>query len=439
MYIREQPYHGLGESVGPFEGTFTGTIRGDKDSAAPLNIILTDRDNKVTGQITLGKGLKLALGGFCLMEDVHLSSINISGRTSSDNPRYFQTSVKVTESPVNTPAVKSVDINVTIKANLSNDGNTIAAQVTFDPLEGVISIFGIESKADLKKKGCMAKTLPVTLNKQTPTGSLKGYIYDRPLTALHFLRNEQPVILRPSQHYYYSNGRGLGADYSALHSSKEGKCPDEASLISPAAWSAEVVRLTDEIVRHAGENKWASVDKAYKCLESKGEELFDLIPKALANVTDIHQLGAQASNILGETLFYQTRLLREKRRQWALKMLLEGGQINDSKIKEIIDSLAKVDKLLQEIEMIYGAVTIRPLSKSPSKKQRVQLELTPVVWPFASDQRRSIEAASKAIKETGVFTGLLPKGGYTLGDQSFTVDVGTQLTGKKPKDVRWGK
>ena len=82
MYVREQTYRGFGESVGPFEGTFTGTIRGDKDSAATIKIILTDRDNMVSGQITLGKGLKLDLGGFCLTEDVDLSSINISGRTS---------------------------------------------------------------------------------------------------------------------------------------------------------------------------------------------------------------------------------------------------------------------------------------------------------------------------------------------------------------------
>ena len=242
MYIRVQTYRGLGESVGPFEGTFTGTIRGDKDSAATIKIVLTDRDNMVSGQITLGKGLKLDLGGFCLTEDVDLSSINISGRTSPDNPRYFQTSVKVTESPINTPTVKSADINVTIKANLSNDGNTITAEVTFDPLEGTIPIVG---KVDLKKKGCMAKTLPVTLNKQTPTGSLRGYIYDRPLTALHFLRNERPVILRPSQHYYYSNcvagsqrssdagsrsGLGLCPENGALHRSKGGKRPDDVSV-----------------------------------------------------------------------------------------------------------------------------------------------------------------------------------------------------------------
>ena len=198
MYVREQTYRGLGESVGPFEGTFNGTVRGDKDSAATIKIVLSDRDNRVSGQITLGKGLKLDLGGFCLMEDIDLSSITISGQTSPDKPRYLQTSIRVTESPVNTPTVKSADINVTIKANLSNDGNTIDAEVTFDPLEGVIPIVG---KIDLKKKGCKAKALLVTLNKQPPTGSLKGYIYDRPISWQPVLDQGQAVILRSSQRY----------------------------------------------------------------------------------------------------------------------------------------------------------------------------------------------------------------------------------------------
>lgn len=237
------------------------------------------------------------------------------------------------------------------------------------------------------------------------------YIYDRPLTA----------------------SRGLSADYSALHGSKGGKCPDEASLMSPAARSAEVVRLTDEIVRHAGENKWASVDKAYKCLESKGEELFDLIPKGRA--TKIHQLGAQASNLLGETLLYQTRLLREKSRLWSLKMSLEGGSVNTDEFTKVITDLGAIDKSLGEIEVYYGSVDIAPQSKSPSKKQRARLELIPVIRPMAPDQRKSIEAAALVIKDTGSFRGLLPAGNYTLADKKFTVIAGT---GKRPQDIRWG-
>jgi hypothetical protein len=201
MYIHEQPYRALGALVGPFEGTFTGTIRGDKDSTATIKMVLTDQDNRVSGQITLGKGLKLGLGGFCVVDNIDLSSISISGQTSPDNPRYVQTSKRVTESPVNIPGVKSVDINVTIKATLSSDGNTITADVTFDPLEGVIPAIVSEIKIDLKKKGCEAKTLPVTLSRQTPTGSLNGYIYDRQLSWQPALDKAQSVNLRSSQRY----------------------------------------------------------------------------------------------------------------------------------------------------------------------------------------------------------------------------------------------
>ena len=442
MYIHEQPYRALGALVGPFEGTFTGTIQGDKASAATIKMVLTDQDNRVSGQITLGKGLKLGLGGFCVVDNIDLSSISISGQTSPDNPRYVQTSKRVTESPVNIPGVKSVDINVTIKATLSSDGNTITADVTFDPLEGVISVLGVDGKVDLKKRGCMAKTLPVTLSKQTPTGSLKGYIYDRPLTALHFLRNEQPVNFRPSQHYYYSNGRGLGADYSALHGSKESTCPD---VVSPAT-PAEVKQLTEEIIMKAQRNAWAGVDEAYKRLESKGDQAFDLIPKGLTSVTEIHKHGAEASKLIGDTLLSQARLLREKSRLWSLKMSLEGGPSNNTGFRKTIDDLGGIDQLLGEIEKYYGAVTIAPeSSKSPSKKQRAQLELLPVVRPMAPDQRKSIEFAAGKIKKYGEFKGLLPAGDYTLKleDRSvtppFTVKAGTEYRGNKPKDVRWGK
>ena len=237
------------------------------------------------------------------------------------------------------------------------------------------------------------------------------YIYDPQLTA----------------------SRGLGAESSVLHGL--GKRPE---VVSPAAQAAEVKRLTEEITKLAQRNAWAGVDEAYKKLESMGDKAFDLIPKGLASVTEIHQLGAQASNLLGETLLYQTRLLREKRRLWSLKMSLEGGSFNTPEFTQIITDLGAIDKSLGEIEMIYGAVTITPQSKSPSKKQRAQLELIPVVWPFAPDQRRSIEFAAGAIKKTGSFTGLLPAGSYTLADQSFTVQKGTELTGKRSTSVRWG-
>jgi hypothetical protein len=164
-------------------------------------------------------------------------------------------------------------------------------------------------------------------------------------------------------------------------------------------------------------------------LESMGLEAFNLIPKAAG----IHELGAQASSILGEMQLYQTRL-------WRAKKSLEtaSGPIDDVSLRRIIESLDAIEKA-------YGSVTIAPRSEPTSEKQRKRLqgrgpELIPVVQPsgFASDQRRSIEAAAKVIKETGYFTGLLPAGTYTLAGQSFTVNAGTELTGKKRTNVPWG-
>jgi len=226
------------------------------------------------------------------------------------------------------------------------------------------------------------------------------YIYDPQLTA----------------------SRGLGAGIGALHGLKGSKRPD---VTSPATQSAEVVRLTEEMTKLAQRNAWTGVERVYKALESLGDEAFNLIPKELTSAAAIHQLGALASSILGETQLSQTRLLRAKR------SLEATSPIDDAALRQIIDSLDAIEKA-------YGAVTIAPRSGSTSKKERKQLQLIPVAQPFAPDQRRSIEAAAKAIQEKGSFDGLLPVGNYTLADQSFTVNAGTELTGKRRLNVRWG-
>ncbi|MBS0153065.1 MAG: hypothetical protein JSS38_00590 [Nitrospira sp.] len=161
-----------------------------------------------------------------------------------------------------------------------------------------------------------------------------------------------------------------------------------------------------------------------------GDEAFNLIPRGLGGAVAVHQLGAQASSIFGETQLSQARLLRAKR------SVENVSPIDDAVLRRIIDSL-------DAIERAYGAVAIVPRSEPASKQEHKRLqgrgpELIPVVQPFAPDQRRSIETAAKVLKDTGYFTGLLPAGSYTLADQSFTVNAGTELTGKKRTTVPWG-
>jgi hypothetical protein len=236
--------------------------------------------------------------------------------------------------------------------------------------------------------------------------------------------------LRHSRHYYYLSGRGLGTQNGALHGLQGGKRPDVAS---PAFQSAEVVRLTDEIIRLAQRTAWSGVNETYMKLESKGDEAFNLIPKELTSAANIHKLGADASRALGNTQNWRKRL-------WLAKTSLDTsvGAIDHSMLRPITEDLDYIDKN-------FGSVTIAPRAKSTSKRQREQVKLIAVVLSSDPDQRspdqlRSIEFAEQEIKKSGSFTGLLPAGYYKLADESFTVENGpTEYTGKRPTNVHWGK
>ena len=49
-------------AVGPYEGVFYGYVHGDKDSKAPLILVLTHRGNQVQGDVYLGEGLYVYTG-----------------------------------------------------------------------------------------------------------------------------------------------------------------------------------------------------------------------------------------------------------------------------------------------------------------------------------------------------------------------------------------
>ena len=191
---------------------------------------------------------------------------------------------------------------------------------------------------------------------------------------------------------------------------------------------SQAVSLAEEMKARAEALAWTRVEAIYKQLESMDDEVFEAIP----NASKIHCLGAEVADILGKTQHRQARLVRERDSR--------------EKAREPIDSPAfrEVFKQLDAIEKAYGSVTITPRSKSVTKKQREQLELIPVVMPPVPEQRRTIEAVAAALKEDGEFNGLLPTGDYTLKSGrrsptlSFSINVGTELTGKKRINVLWG-
>jgi hypothetical protein len=222
--------------------------------------------------------------------------------------------------------------------------------------------------------------------------------------------------------------RGLGADNDGRQGF--GKRPE---VVSPATQSAEVKRLAEEIALLAQRDAWSGVDDAYTKLEDMGDQVFDLIPKGLTTAGAIHALGAQASDALGNTKFKQARLVLAKRSLETMR------PIDEKALRLIIESLDTIEKA-------YGAVAMTPRSMPTSKRQLKRLEgrgpkLIRVTQPgeqlLTSDQLRSIEFAAKVIQEKGSFDGLLPVGSYMLAGQSFTVNAGTELTGKRRTNVLW--
>jgi len=137
MYILEKTNFGLGEAAS-FAGTFTGEVKGDYDTKAAVSVTLTQDNNLVKGEITMGRGLKLNLGGFCSDEPVDLEKIPVSGTTDQANPLHLLTNTQVKEPTTKEKGgfkIKSVTMNVQMDATLSNEGQSMNAKITLKAVD----------------------------------------------------------------------------------------------------------------------------------------------------------------------------------------------------------------------------------------------------------------------------------------------------------------
>jgi hypothetical protein len=160
MYIREKTLFGLGEAAS-FAGRFTGEVKGDYDTKAAVSVTLKQTDNRVEGEITMGRGLKLDLKGFCSDEPVDLEKIPISGTTDTDNPLHLLTSTQVKEPTTKNKAgiqLKFVTMNVQMDATLINEGQSMDAKITLKAME-------TDPKVPLVLMTCKPRVLPVLLTR----------------------------------------------------------------------------------------------------------------------------------------------------------------------------------------------------------------------------------------------------------------------------------
>ncbi|HSR32335.1 MAG TPA: hypothetical protein VLY63_17370 [Anaerolineae bacterium] len=109
--------------VGPYEGRFYGTARGDADSHATLALYLTHRGNQVKGIVFLGEGLYVD-GGICGEGTVPATVQFVEGHTESRDPR------RLAVTP--TFDVGGLELSVDFEGTVSADGEVISADAKVD-------------------------------------------------------------------------------------------------------------------------------------------------------------------------------------------------------------------------------------------------------------------------------------------------------------------
>ena len=113
------------EELGPFTGTFAGTVFGDRESSAPLELTLVQRGRQIEGAAVLGDGLIVSAGGVCGSFPIPAITLNASDELDQANERHLSTTTNV--------AVSGFEIPVVLEATLGPDGRTVVAEATMYP------------------------------------------------------------------------------------------------------------------------------------------------------------------------------------------------------------------------------------------------------------------------------------------------------------------
>jgi hypothetical protein len=108
---------------GPYEGVFSGSVRGDNGSQAPIALKLTHRNEHVEGSLSLGEGLYVN-GGRCGGARIPSGEQYVAFKTQTGKPRQLSTQLKV--------RVSKYKVGLNLETVISEDGNTITSKVSVD-------------------------------------------------------------------------------------------------------------------------------------------------------------------------------------------------------------------------------------------------------------------------------------------------------------------
>jgi hypothetical protein len=111
------------DAAGPYEGTFYGIARGDRNSYALISLDLTHRGDWVEGILTLSEGLYVD-GGICGAVNLPAAEQTVEGQTETKTPGHLEASP--------TLDVGSFDLTVDFESDVSEEGSIITAEAKVD-------------------------------------------------------------------------------------------------------------------------------------------------------------------------------------------------------------------------------------------------------------------------------------------------------------------
>ncbi len=106
--------------VGPFDGSFNGTVYGDGDSSAAFSLVMTHEGDVVSGTAFIGEGLYVD-GGFCGSTYVPATVQAASGMTG-ENPNELDATTQFD--------IEGFPVTVTLESTVA--GGVIDAEATID-------------------------------------------------------------------------------------------------------------------------------------------------------------------------------------------------------------------------------------------------------------------------------------------------------------------
>ena len=113
----------LGADLRAFDGLFAGTAYGDRGTQAPLSLELSQQGPDVVATATLGEGLYVVTR-FCGGATVPAGTVDGNGHVDPDAPGRVWTSASFD--------VQGFPVRMAIQGDLSEDGQTLAAEATLD-------------------------------------------------------------------------------------------------------------------------------------------------------------------------------------------------------------------------------------------------------------------------------------------------------------------